>query len=61
MPLPPADCPRDASHPRSITINASARSDGLWDIEGHLTDFWTRPVPRACGLLAPRCRRCGAK
>ena len=53
MPLPPADCPREASHQRSITITAYARSDGLWDIEGHLTDAWTRPVPRAGGLLPP--------
>ena len=34
-------------------ITAYARSDGLWDIEGHLTDAWTRPVPRAGGLLPP--------
>lgn len=53
MPLPPPDCPREASHQRSITINAYARSDGLWDIEGHLTDSWTKPVPRAGGMLPP--------
>mgnify|MGYP001355768857 FL=1 len=53
MPLPPPDCARRASHRRSITIDAYARSDGLWDIEGHLTDAWTQPVPRAGGLLPP--------
>jgi hypothetical protein len=53
MPLPPPDCPREASHQRSITIDAYARADGLWDIEGHLTDSWTAPVPRAGGLLPP--------
>jgi len=53
MPLPPPDCPREASHQRSITITAYARKDGLWDIEGHLTDAWTQPVPRAGGLLPP--------
>jgi Protein of unknown function (DUF2889) len=53
MPLPPPDCPREASHQRSITINAYARTDGLWDIEGHLTDAWTAPVPRAGGMLPP--------
>ena len=53
MPLPPPACAREASHQRSITITAYARSDGLWDIEGHLTDAWTQPVPRAGGLLPP--------
>jgi hypothetical protein len=53
MPLPPPDCAREASHQRSITINAYARADGLWDIEGHLTDAWNKPVPRAGGLLPP--------
>ena len=53
MPLPPPTCAREASHQRSITITAYARSDGLWDIEGHLTDAWTQPVPRAGGLLPP--------
>ena len=53
MPLPPPDCTREAAHQRSITINAYARSDGLWDIEGHLTDAWTKPVPRAGGYARP--------
>ncbi len=53
MPLPPPECAREASHQRSITITAYARSDGLWDIEGHLTDAWTKPVPRADGMLPP--------
>ena len=53
MPLPPPDCARQPSHTRSITITAYARDDGLWDIEGHLTDAWTQPVPRAGGLLPP--------
>jgi hypothetical protein len=38
MPLPPPACERTTSHQRSITINAYQRSDGLWDIEGHLRD-----------------------
>jgi hypothetical protein len=53
MPLPPPDCAREASHQRSITIRAYARSDGLWDIEGHLTDAWPEPVPKAGGMLDP--------
>jgi hypothetical protein len=51
MPLPPSNCARQPSHQRSITIRAYARSDGLWDIEGHLTDVWAEPIPRAGGLL----------
>ncbi|HEU5294249.1 MAG TPA: DUF2889 domain-containing protein [Burkholderiaceae bacterium] len=51
MPLPPPDCAREPSHTRSITISAYARRDGLWDIEGHLTDAWPHPVPCAGGML----------
>jgi hypothetical protein len=32
-------------------IRAFSRTDGLWDIEGQLTDTWPVPVPRAGGLL----------
>ena len=53
MPLPPPDCPRKASHQRSIKVSAYARTDGLWDIEGQLTDAWPEPIPKAGGLLAP--------
>ena len=51
MPLPAPACARQASHQRSITVRAYRRSDGLWDIEGHLSDVWPDPVPRAGGLL----------
>jgi len=51
MPLPPPACARQPSHQRSITVQAYARTDGLWDIEGQLTDAWPEPVPRAGGLL----------
>lgn len=53
MPLPAPDCAREASHQRSIMIRAYARTDGLWDIEGHLTDAWSAPIPKADGLLPP--------
>jgi hypothetical protein len=53
MPLPPPACERTTSHQRSITINAYQRSDGLWDIEGQLTDAWSEPVPKAGGMLPP--------
>lgn len=37
MPLPPA-VPRKAIHNRTIDCRGYEREDGLWDIEGHLTD-----------------------
>ena len=37
MPLPPAET-RERIHLRSITVEGYKRADGLWDIEGHLTD-----------------------
>ena len=51
MSLPPPDCAREASHQRSITIRAYARTDGLWDVEGQLTDAWSEPISKAGGLL----------
>lgn len=51
MPLPAPDCAREASHQRSISIRAYARTDGLWDIEGQLTDAWSEPIPKAGGML----------
>ena len=52
MPLPAPDCTRQPSHQRSITVRAYARSDGLWDIEGQLTDAWPEAIPKAGGMLA---------
>ncbi|MEH6825242.1 MAG: DUF2889 domain-containing protein [Motiliproteus sp.] len=37
MPLPPS-CHRSKVHSRQIQCDAFERDDGLWDIEGHLTD-----------------------
>jgi hypothetical protein len=53
MPLsPPA--PRSLSHTRRIECNGYRRADGLWDIEGHLTDVKTRPIQNAWrGELPP--------
>jgi hypothetical protein len=51
MPLPTPDCAREPSNQRSITIRSYARADGLWDIEGQLTDVWPVPVPVAGGML----------
>ncbi len=51
MPLPPPTSARTASHTRSISLRSYRRDDGLWDLEGHLTDIWPEPVPRAGGVL----------
>jgi len=40
MPLPPPQ-PREHIHTRDITCTGYRREDGLWDIEGHLTDTKT--------------------
>ncbi len=53
MPLPPPDCDRQASHQRTISVRSFARSDGLWDLEGQLTDVWPESISKADGLLAP--------
>ncbi|MCW9035934.1 MAG: DUF2889 domain-containing protein [Alphaproteobacteria bacterium] len=37
MPLPPAE-PRERRHTRSIEFQGFEREDGLFDIEGHITD-----------------------
>ena len=40
MPLPAPECAREASHARTITVRSYRRTDGLWDVEGQLTDIW---------------------
>lgn len=53
MPLsPPAG--RRQVHSREIVCRAYYREDGLWDIDGHLTDIKTYDVPnRWRGLIPP--------
>ena len=38
MPLPIQDVERELTHTRRVRFEGYRRSDGLWDIEGHLTD-----------------------
>lgn len=38
MPLSPPTAPREPIHTRRVTCQGYRRADGLWDIEGHLTD-----------------------
>ncbi len=51
MPLPSPTCARQASHVRTITIQSYSRTDGLWDLEGHLTDVWPQAVRKADTML----------
>src|SRR5215213_3484915 len=38
MPLPIADVERELTHTRRVRHEGYKRSDGLWDIEAHLSD-----------------------
>ncbi|MDE3020788.1 MAG: DUF2889 domain-containing protein [Pseudomonadota bacterium] len=38
MPLPETGFPRKRLHVRNVSVEGYLREDGLWDIEGHLTD-----------------------
>ena len=51
MPLSPATARRELDHTRHVTCRGFERDDGLWDIEGHLTDAWPQPIPKADGML----------
>jgi Protein of unknown function (DUF2889) len=39
MPLPVTDVERELRHTRRVRYEGYRRADGLWDIEGHLTDI----------------------
>lgn len=46
--------PRDAIHHRGVDCRGYRRADGLWDIEGHLTDVKSYPfVNRHRGKIEP--------
>jgi len=49
MPLPIPAAPRERLHARQIRIEGYRRDDGLWDIEGHLTDVKDHEVQLASG------------
>jgi hypothetical protein len=55
MPLSAAPVSRIRKHTRSVRFEGYARADGLWDIEGHLTDV--KPEDYA---LAPGVRPAGS-
>ena len=45
MPLPRPTAPRQLLHTRTVTCYGYQREDGLWDIEGHMTDIKTYSFP----------------
>lgn len=45
MPLPDAAIDRTLLHTRTITCEGYERADGLWDIDGWMTDVKTYDVP----------------
>lgn len=42
--LPPASAERRLLHTRTVTCRGYQRADGLWDIEGHMTDIKTYAI-----------------
>jgi hypothetical protein len=50
MPLPVTDVERELRHTRRVRFEAYKRADGLWDIEGHLTDVKSHDNPMKTGV-----------
>ncbi|MEC5217466.1 hypothetical protein RCH09_002424 [Actimicrobium sp. GrIS 1.19] len=49
MPLSPPVSRRQLKHTRTLSVEAFARDDGLWDIDARITDIKTRVVTLASG------------
>lgn len=52
MPLSPSNARRVLKHTRTISVEAFARDDGLWDLDAHITDVKTRDGHLKSGLRA---------
>lgn len=53
MPLPPP-AERELIHVRTVECRGFRRADGLWDVEGHITDIKSYPVENSWrGTIAP--------
>jgi hypothetical protein len=50
MPLPVTDVERELRHTRRVRFEGYRRSDGLWDIEGHLSDIKSHDNPMKTGV-----------
>jgi hypothetical protein len=59
MPLPVTDVERELRHTRRVRYEGYRRADGLWDIEGHLTDIKSHDNPMKSGAPGSRSTRCG--
>src|SRR5471030_2456367 len=55
MPLSATSVSRISKHTRSVRFEGYARTDGLWDIEGHLTDVKPEDYPLAPGVRPAGC------
>ncbi|HEX5476425.1 MAG TPA: DUF2889 domain-containing protein [Burkholderiales bacterium] len=50
MPLPVPEVERELTHTRRIRYEGYKRTDGLWDIEAHLTDLKNHDHPMMTGV-----------
>src|SRR5262245_39916170 len=50
MPLPVTTVERELRHTRRVRYEGYRRSDGLWDIEAHLTDVKSHDTPMKSGV-----------
>ncbi|MGH8732160.1 MAG: DUF2889 domain-containing protein [Burkholderiales bacterium] len=50
MPLPVTDVERELRHTRRVRFEGYRRADGLWDIEGHLSDVKSHDNPMKAGV-----------
>jgi len=50
MPLPVTNVERELRHTRRVRYEGYKRSDGLWDIEAHLTDIKSHDNPMKTGV-----------
>ena len=50
MPLPVTDVERELRHTRRVRYEGYRRADGLWDIEGHLSDIKSHDNPMKTGV-----------
>ncbi len=50
MPLPVTEVERELTHTRRIRFEGYKRSDGLWDMEAHLTDIKNHDYPLKTGV-----------
>ena len=56
MPLPIQDVERELTHTRRVRFEGYRRADGLWDIEGHLTDVKNHDFTLQTGVRRAGCR-----